>query len=54
MENNLQELIENIKTEDITVVDKLQYMVDFIRPECINGVESCSDSIEQLIELFEK
>jgi site-specific recombinase len=54
MENNLQELIENIKTEDITVVDKLQYMVDFIRPECINGVESCSDSIDQLIELFEK
>jgi len=54
MKNNLEELIENINKEDIGVVDKLQYIVDFIRPSCTKNVESCSNSIDQLIQLFEK
>lgn len=53
MENNIEQLIENINTEDIGVVDKLQYMVDFIRPECTESAESCSNSIDNLIKLFE-
>ncbi len=54
MENNLKELIENVKEEDLNVVDKLQYLVEYIRPKSVEDIEISLESIEQLIDLFEE
>lgn len=53
-ENNFKNLLQNIDDEEMDIVDKLQFIVDFIRPTNTDDIESCINSINKLIDFFHK
>lgn len=51
-ENDLKDILRTIDDEEMHVVDKLGFLVGFIRPKNADDIDSCLACINTLIDLF--
>lgn len=54
IDNDFKKLIETIDDKEMDVIDKLQYIIEFIRPKNVNEIKPSLKSMDKLIDFFHK
>ncbi len=52
IDENLKKLLESICSEDIDIIDKLKYIIAFIRPKSKDDIDLSVNSINKIIDFF--
>jgi site-specific recombinase len=49
MESMLDSLVKNLKSSDLSIIEKLTYIIDFIRPADVNDIDNSIKKIHQIV-----
>ena len=52
IDENFKKLLESIYSEDIDIIDKLKYIIAFIRPKSKDDIDLSVNSINKIIDFF--
>lgn len=52
IDENFKKLLESICSEDIDIIDKLKYIIAFIRPKSKDNIDLSVNSINKIIDFF--
>lgn len=49
MESMFDSLVKNLKSSDLSIIEKLTYIIDFIRPADVNDIDNSIKKIHQIV-----